>query len=130
LDWINYYNTELLYLNRIAQRHYQTKFYSMTKRQSKVPAITKEIKLADEALREWKAKEDPLAATMVMQYELLKKDLLKDLLVELVQSGVSFKSAGAFIQRLTAYIQKIEKEEKLSENVSSKLAEVEKLLAG
>ncbi len=101
----------------------------MKTRQSKISAIAREIKIADEALREWSAKNEPLAPTMVFQYELLKKDLLKDLLVELVQSGVSFNSAGSYIQQITSYLQKMEKKERLSEVVRGNLEEVEKVLA-
>ncbi|MBK9016716.1 MAG: hypothetical protein IPM82_23030 [Saprospiraceae bacterium] len=58
----------------------------------------------------------------------MKQELLKDLLVELVQSGVSFNSAGDFIQRLTTYLKSTAQQEKLPKSISSKLAEVEKLL--
>ena len=101
----------------------------MTTKKSKIPAIANEIRQADEALREWKSKREPLSEVMILQYELLKKDLLKDLLVELVQSGVSFKSAGDFIHLLTGYLQKAEKAEQLSPALKKNLAAVEKLLA-
>ncbi|MBI5916302.1 MAG: hypothetical protein HY842_13075 [Bacteroidetes bacterium] len=94
----------------------------------KLASLTNDLKIADAALQEWKGKDEPLSATMVMQYELLKQELLKDLLVELVQSGVNFNSAGDFIQRLTNYLKSTEQQEKLPKFISSKLAEVEKLL--
>jgi hypothetical protein len=94
----------------------------------KLSSLTNDLKIADAALQEWKGKDEPLSATMVMQYELLKQELLKDLLVELVQSGISFNSAGDFIQRLTTYLKSTAQQEKLPKSISSKLAEVEKLL--
>jgi hypothetical protein len=45
----------------------------------KLSSLTNELKIADAALQEWKGKDEPLSATMVMQYELLKQELLKDL---------------------------------------------------
>lgn len=100
----------------------------MTTRKNKIPAIARELKIAEAALLEWKSKEEPLAATMVMQYELLKKELLKDLLVELVQTGVSFNSAGDFIHRLTAYLQNMEQKQPLPNAIRSNLAEIETML--
>ncbi|HFA48516.1 MAG TPA: hypothetical protein ENJ95_05790 [Bacteroidetes bacterium] len=101
----------------------------MNTNKSKIPSIANEIRQADTAVREWQSKKEPLSATMVMQYELLKKDLLKDLLVELIQSNISFKSAGNFIQRLTLYLQKSEQEETISEAIKKELKSVEKILA-
>ncbi len=95
---------------------------------AKISTITNDLKIAETALLEWKAKDEPLAKTMVMQYELLKKELLKDLLVELVESGVNFNSVGDFIQRLTAYLKSKEKLEKLPKAITANLTEVEKLL--
>ena len=103
--------------------------FNMNTNKSKIPSIANEIRQADTAVREWQSKKEPLSATMVMQYELLKKDLLKDLLVELIQSNISFKSAGNFIQRLTLYLQKSEQEETISEAIKKELKSVEKILA-
>ena len=94
----------------------------------KLTSLTSDLKIADAALQSWKAKDEPLSATMVMQYELLKQELLKDLLVELVQGGISFNSAGDFIQRLTSYLQTTEQKKQLPTAIRSKLEEVEKLL--
>ncbi len=94
----------------------------------KLSSLTSDLKIADAALQSWKAKDEPLSSTMVMQYELLKQELLKDLLVELVQSGISFNSAGDFIHRLTTYLKSTSQQEKLPKSISSKLAEVEKML--
>ena len=94
----------------------------------KITTLTSDLKIADAALQSWKGKDEPLSATMVLQYELLKQELLKDLLVELVQSGISFNSAGDFIQRLTSYLQTTEQKKQLPNAIRSNLEEVEKLL--
>ena len=86
----------------------------------KLTSLTSDLKSADAALQSWKAKDEPLSATMVMQYELLKQELLKDLLVELVQGGISFNSAGDFIQRLTSYLQTTEQKKQLPTAIRSK----------
>jgi len=96
---------------------------------SKISGIAKEIKIAEEALLDWKSKDEPIAAVMISQYESLKKDLLKDLLVELVRTGISFNTAGDFIQRLTTYLRNEEADLPLPIGVKQEFAEVERMLA-
>ena len=72
--------------------------------------------------------DDPADEILVVQFQIRKRRLLKELLSELALSGVSFNENKHFIQSLTAYLEKTDQPNGISEGLKSNLAEVEAML--
>jgi len=96
---------------------------------SKIVGIAQDIAHFENALLKIKGMDDPMSDIMRFQYQHSKDQLIKDLMVELVQSGVDFREIEDFLSRLTSYLSSREGQgEKLSPIVQSSLQDVERLV--
>ncbi|HFA51009.1 MAG TPA: hypothetical protein ENJ95_18515 [Bacteroidetes bacterium] len=94
--------------------------------ENKIMALSREIRGTGKMIKELSEVNDPLSKPMIMQYQHMQQQLLKDLLVAIIKSEISFKNAGELIGKLTDYLKKLAEEEKLTEELKSNLKEVEK----
>ena len=99
-------------------------------RVSKIIGIAQDIKHFENSLLKIEGVDDPVSELMRFQFQHSKDQLIKDLIVELLQSGIDFQEIEVFLSRLMVYLSRNNGQgEKLSPLVQSSLQEVERLVA-
>lgn len=102
----------------------------MTERSiSKIIGITDEIKGIEFELSKMNAWNDAVGGLMKFQFQHMKQELIKDLLVELIRSGADFKEIDEPIATLTLYLSQQGKGDQLTPEVKSSLKELKILVA-
>ncbi len=94
----------------------------------KIYGIVEEIKKTHAMIDLHKKGSDPADTILAEQFTIRERKLFKELLAELVLSGVSFKSTAPLIQRLTTYLEKSDVVGTFPRELKSNLAEVERLM--
>ena len=96
---------------------------------SRIIGIVQDIKHFEDSILKTQGA-DPMSELMRFQFQHSKEQLVKDLIVELVRSGIDFQEIEDLLARLTAYLSRKEGQgEKISPAVQSSLREVERLVA-
>ena len=97
---------------------------------SKIIGIVQDIKHFENSILKTKDMADPMSELMRFQFQHSKDQLIKDLIVELVRSGIDFHEIEDLLSQLTAYLSRKEGQgEKLTPLVQSSLQEVGRLVA-
>ncbi|MFN0033978.1 MAG: hypothetical protein ACKVUS_02855 [Saprospiraceae bacterium] len=97
---------------------------------SKIVGIAQDIKHFDNALLKIRTATDPMSEIMRFQFQHSKEQLFKELMAELVLSGIGFREIEGFLAKLTAYLSDHDtKGEPISPVVKASLQEVERLVA-
>jgi PP-loop superfamily ATP-utilizing enzyme len=97
---------------------------------SKIVGISHDIKHFEKSIDNIKGMDDPMCNLMRWQFQHSKEQLLKELMVELVNSGIEFSEIQSYLNSVTSYLSRNEgKGEKLPEIALINLQEVEKLMA-
>ncbi len=96
--------------------------------ENKIIALSREIRETGKMINNLSVVNDPLSKPMIMQYQHMQQQLLKDLLVAIIKSEVSFKNTGGLIDKLTDHLKKQAEEEELTEELKLGLKEVEKAM--
>ena len=73
--------------------------------------------------------QDQVNEYMTLQYHKLKKEFVRQLLANLMQSNISFKELEPFFSNATSFLTKDEDGERLAKELKVNLTEVEKMLA-
>ncbi len=94
----------------------------------KIYGIVEEIKKTHAMILYHQQGNDPADEILAEQFRIRNRKLFKELLAELVLSGVSFKSTAPIIRRLTVYLEKSDVAGTFPKELKSNLAEVEKLV--
>jgi hypothetical protein len=71
---------------------------------SKIVGIAQDLKHFENSLEKINGMNDPMCELMRFQFQHSKEKLLKELLVELVNSGIDFKEIQDFMTSLTNYL--------------------------
>jgi hypothetical protein len=97
---------------------------------SKIVGIIHDIKHFENSIQIMNGDTDPICDIMRWQFQHSKEQLLKELMVELVNSGIEFSEIQGYLNSVTSYLSRNEgKGEKLPEIALINLQEVEKLMA-
>lgn len=96
---------------------------------SKIIGITDELKSIEAELSKMELWNDTVGDLMKFQFQHMKQELLKDLLVELIRSGADFKEIDEPIAMLTLYLSQRSEGEQLAPEVKSSLMEIKRLVA-
>jgi hypothetical protein len=96
---------------------------------SKIIGITDELKGIEAQLSKMESWNDTVGDLMKFQFQHMKQELLKDLLVELIRSGADFKEIDESVSMLTLYLAQQSKGEELAPEVRNSLKEVKRLVA-
>lgn len=94
----------------------------------KIHGIVEEIKKTHAILHFHEQGKDPADTILAEQFRIRKIKLFKELLAELVLSGITFKSMAPVIRRFTAYLEKSDVRGDFPKEIKSNLAEVEMLM--
>ncbi len=96
---------------------------------TKIANIISWIKDAEMMVKTWKKHQpDPAANLMVSQFEDLKRDFVKQLLAELLQSQHNIADIESFIFRATSYLKKFDRKDFSAGDLPENLKEVEMLM--
>lgn len=95
----------------------------------KVYGITEEIKKTQSMIQLYEGGNDPADSIMEQQFLIRKNNLFRELLSELILSGISMTPIKDLIQQLASYIEKSEQQLSPIKEEKYDLREVEKLLA-
>ncbi|MCY7330190.1 MAG: hypothetical protein LH618_16685 [Saprospiraceae bacterium] len=96
---------------------------------SKIVVIAHDIKHFDNMLLGTKTSADPINEIMRFQFQHSKEQLFKELMAELVLSGIGFREIAGFLAKLTTYLSDHDTEgEPLSPVLKASLQEVERLV--
>ncbi len=96
----------------------------------KITGIVHDLKHFDAELNAMQSWNDEMGEIMRFQYQHTKSELIKDLIIELLRSGIPFNKIDAFVFRLTTYLSKQEKKsEPLPQILKSSMQEVDRLVA-
>jgi len=96
---------------------------------SKIIGITDELKGIEAELSRIASWNDTVGDLMKLQFQKMKQELLKDLLVELIRSGADFNELDDAIATFTLYLSRQSKGEHLEPEVKNSLKEVKRLVA-
>ncbi len=91
--------------------------------------IISRIRETEEMIKMWqKSLPDPAANFMVLQFEDLKHDFVKQLLAELLQSQHNISDIEPFIRRATSYLKKFDRKDNPAKELKANLREVEGMM--
>jgi hypothetical protein len=97
---------------------------------SKIVSTIDAIKHFENSMKLLDGNTDPICDIMRFQFQHSKEQLLKELMVELVNSGIEFREIQGYLNSLTNYLSHKEGTgEKLPAIAMSNLEEVERLMA-
>lgn len=96
---------------------------------SKIIGITDELKGIESELSKMNLWNDAVGELMKFQFQHMKQELVKDLLVELIRSSLDFKEIDEPIATLTLYLSQQSKGEQLTPEVKRSLKELKILVA-
>ena len=96
---------------------------------SKIAGIISWIKETEMMIETWKKHQpDPAANLMVLQFEDLKRDFVKQLLAELLQSPHNMADIEPFIFRATNWLRKFDRKDFPAGDLPANLKEVEYMM--
>lgn len=97
---------------------------------NKIIGIVHDIKHFDQVLHSTQVWDDEMGNLVRFQDEHSKAELVKELIIELLRSGIGFREIEGFLAKLTAYLSSHETHgEPISPTVKASLQEVERLVA-
>jgi hypothetical protein len=96
---------------------------------SKIVGLIAEIKAIDEQLISMSGWDDTVGELMHLQFQQMKREMLKDLMVELIRGDFDHSEIDSFFTHFSEFLSKKYKSEKLSPEIKSSLQEVERLMA-
>ncbi|MBC7774552.1 MAG: hypothetical protein H7246_03870 [Phycisphaerae bacterium] len=96
---------------------------------SKIIGITDELKGIEAELTKMESWNDTVGDLMKLQFQHIKQELLRDLLVELIRSETDFKEIDESVTMLTLYLSRQSNGEALAPEVKKSLKEVKRLVA-
>lgn len=92
--------------------------------------IIARIRETDGMIKMWReALPEPGANLMVVQFEDLKRDFVKQLLTELIDSQHNISDIEPFIHQATTYLKKFDRKENKAVDLKKNLKEVERMIA-
>lgn len=95
----------------------------------KIYGITEDIKQTQSMIQLYQGGGDPADSIMEQQFLIRKSNLFRELLSELILSGISIAPIKDLIQQLTNYIENTENQLKTTKSETYDLKEVRQLLS-
>lgn len=96
---------------------------------SKISGIIEEIKGVEIQLESTAGWNDTVGEYMKFQFQDMKRELVKELMIELIRADLNLAELDPSFQHFIAYLSKQPKSEKVSPEIKSGLQEVERLVA-
>jgi hypothetical protein len=94
----------------------------------KINTIVREIKDTEAMIQLHKGKQNQVDALMLQQFQQRQQSLAKELLVLLLQSGLSLKNVEPTISSILTYLRQFDKEELIPNQLLENLSEASKAL--
>jgi hypothetical protein len=96
----------------------------------KINTLVREIKETEAMIQLHRDKKNAVDALMLQQFQQRQQSLAKELLVLLLQSGLSLKNMEPTIASILAYLRQFDKEELIPNQLREHLSEAERVLVG
>ena len=96
----------------------------------KINTIVREIKDTEAMIQLHRNKQNAVDALMLQQFQQRQQSLAKELLVRLLQSGLSLKNVEPTIASVLAYLRQFDKDELIPNQLREHLSEASRVLAG
>ena len=94
----------------------------------KINTLVREIKETEAMIQLHRNKQNAVDALMLQQFQQRQQSLAKELLVLLLQSGLSLKNVEPTIASILTYLRQFDKEELISNQLREHLSEAERVL--
>ena len=94
----------------------------------KINTQVREIKETEAMIQLHRNKQNPVDALMLQQFQQRQQSLAKELLVLLLQSGLSLKNVEPTIASILVYLRQFDKEELIPNQLREHLSEVSRAL--
>lgn len=96
---------------------------------SKIAGIIEEMKGIENQLGNITGWDDAVGEYMKFQFQDMKRELVKELMIELIKADLNLAELDPAFQNFIAYLSKQSKSEKISSEIKSGLQEVGRLVA-
>ncbi|MFN0034770.1 MAG: hypothetical protein ACKVUS_06880 [Saprospiraceae bacterium] len=96
---------------------------------SKIAGIIEEMKGIENQLGKMPGWDDAVGGYMKFQFQDMKRELLKELMIELIKADIDLTDLDPAFSHFVAFLSRETKGEKISPTIKSGLQEVERLMA-